>query len=751
MTSPLTPTPPAAAVRRSQAALVMSLLLPLLVLCSVWWPEFNHYHTQSRVFADSTSAALRDQPSDATLKEVNAFNYGIVSEYDAQQARVIADRMLQGELALPGLEPAPITLPFRKDELLSGLPGRQLRMASLVIPSVLLDAYQSTGAEKYYLAARDALRAWMEFETDSWVPTGFIWDDHATAARIQVYAKFWSIYRHRADYDAALAGQLLAAVDRNCQILARPSHFTFSTNHGVMQNLALLHAAVAFPGLPDSRTYRDTAVQRLKKQMDFYISDAGVVTEHSLGYQYFGLNLVAIALRYLTLLDMTIPDTWSRKYQRALEFYATVRLPDDTLPMYGDTGSEANPPLLIAVPVDKGYALQRAAAGAMRPANATLFNPTVGYAAWWSGLERWPETRALRQTLIAWPNFVSHAHKHADEMSVLFWAGGQHWWNNVGYWPYGIAPREQAVSWDGSNAPHLQGEGFSDARDTRVLRYGQTPHSTVLDLERSRPDGYRARRQVISTAQDQWFVIDYVSDAARRTSTHIWTTRPDVKISTTQSMPSAFNLESPTTTTRLRAIFTGAAGVAVERRHGSENPFAGWVALGSKVHATNAFEVQMPAQSWSLVAWRVDDATASAEPVQPRMARWSGPEQWSIEWHDAHGARQLTRDGDIVRLADATGSDVPETLTLSPPPDTSAAAEKLTAAFGALAAESEKRPVYFAYRVKFTQWVLGLLLMQEVFLALYRHVFRHRTGWLRWSAVAAWTTIGVWAQLSYFT
>ena len=63
--------------------------------------------------------------------------------------------------------------------------------------------------------------------------------------------------------------------------------------------------------------------------------------------------------------------------------------------------------------------------------------------------------------MVLWANFVSHAHKHADETSMVVWAGGKSWWENVGYWPYGVEGRSEAESWSGSNAPHLELKHFS--------------------------------------------------------------------------------------------------------------------------------------------------------------------------------------------------------------------------------------------------------------------------------------------------
>ena len=66
-------------------------------------------------------------------------------------------------------------------------------------------------------------------------------------------------------------------VARSEQLLAKPGHFTFATNHGVMQNLALWHASLAFPSLPRTQAYQRLARVRMDDQMQFYVTGEGMV------------------------------------------------------------------------------------------------------------------------------------------------------------------------------------------------------------------------------------------------------------------------------------------------------------------------------------------------------------------------------------------------------------------------------------------------------------------------------------------
>ena len=148
-----------------------------------------------------------------------------------------------------------------------------------------------------------------------------------------------------------------------------------------------------------------------------------------------------------------------RKIDCAQRVYASLRRPDGSLPVFGDSGDETYPlgPPVAAFDSER-RAQKLAYAPEWRPTEANSVFPVSGLSVWWEGLELWPNAPDLSQTVVTWSNFAGHGHKHADEMSVLFWAGGQTWWSNVGYWPYGNEARADAESWAGSNAPHLVDE-----------------------------------------------------------------------------------------------------------------------------------------------------------------------------------------------------------------------------------------------------------------------------------------------------
>ncbi len=216
-------------------------------------------------------------------------------------------------------------MPFAKVDLQWGWPTQQLRFASLAHVEVLLDAYQATGDIAFLEGARDIVDAWAAFERSRVLPIGFLWNDHAIAQRVLVLTRYWSLLRGSPAFKPESARALLGFVQRSGLMLAKPGHFTVRTNHGVMQNLALLHVAAAFPALPEAPEFRRVAVARLKLQFAFYQSAEGVVLEHSPGYHGLGTNLLAALASYQRVLGEDLELQVTERLARACRVLRVVR------------------------------------------------------------------------------------------------------------------------------------------------------------------------------------------------------------------------------------------------------------------------------------------------------------------------------------------------------------------------------------------------------------------------------------------
>ncbi|TAK03053.1 MAG: hypothetical protein EPO36_00220, partial [Chloroflexota bacterium] len=262
------------AAARFLAGSLPFLLAPLLVLVVIWIPEVQHYRAPEVEISEPMIEAALRTPADEVLTELREFSLLPIEGRTHEVEVSLAEAMLDGRLALPGLPEARFTVGFAAQDF-DRLPASlQLWYAGWIVPDVLLGAYADTGREAFFAAARDFIASWDAFERGTWLPVGLLWNDHAVAARAQVLVQYWRIARSRPDAGPDAGRAIFAQAARYGWFLSNPGHFTFATNHGLMQNLGLLELGLAFPGLPGAQDYERIALQRLGEQLPYLIDDA---------------------------------------------------------------------------------------------------------------------------------------------------------------------------------------------------------------------------------------------------------------------------------------------------------------------------------------------------------------------------------------------------------------------------------------------------------------------------------------------
>jgi sarcosine oxidase gamma subunit len=724
-------------------------LAPTLVLAAVWAPIWAHYRIPTLSLSPELVERARAVPEDSVLAELQGARFSGRRWAELPDLLPIAERLLRGEATVPGYATARVRLPFDPGDLDKGLPGWQLELASLVVPEILLAAYEASGREEFFLTARDAIRGWATYERRTLVPRAFLWNDHALTSRVVVLAHFWRLYRRHPSYDPAVARSVLEFALRSGYLLAAPAQFTPATNHGVMQNLALWHIAVAFPLMPQRESMRQIAFDRLEGQMRYYVDSHGVVLEHSAGYQAFGVELLGMALRYLTLMGEAAPPDWIRKYEAAKEVYRIMRRPDGTLPLLGDTGSQLEPIVPLVTTVDaSGRAAPLERRDDWSPGEGNRLFADAGYAIWWDGRED-RTMKDRHQTLVTWSYFPGHGHKHADELSVLLWADGRSWWTNVGYWTYGLPGRAEAESWPGSNAPHLAGEPAQSVRESRLLGSGESGRVSAVDLERRGPGAYRARRQVLHLRPDLWLVLDQTQGGEQDRTTTTWTTSPDVTL-VPGSSPGTYLLTTEGAPSELRAALASSHGTAAQLLHRSFRPFAGWVVHHGVPTATTSIVLEQAARdSWTVAVWRLAQGAAvlpSAGMGREGALRvnYRGPEDWEVTLSPWLGAASIRREGGTVSVRTVPAREAVEATTFAPVPRDSSEIQSIEQGLLRMASAYPRFRDYLPQRFRISGWLVAGLLIQEVIFLALRHRRAEIELPLRAVSLAGWVTGGLW-------
>jgi hypothetical protein len=726
-------------------------ILPALIFFSIWMPIIRHYYVPTVTITNEMLNDARRLPSDHLLEQLQEFYFFPPILTNGPPLVEAAQKLLKGEMEGLGHPGATIGMPFDANDIYRLSNSQQLLLAKFSVPKIFLAAYQLNGSEEFIGMARDVILGWAVYERRAWLPRGYLWHDTAVAERILVLAEFWRLYRHHPAFDPEVANIILELAVRSSQFLAKPTHYTFSSNHGIIQNLALWHFCLAFPTLPNVEQYKRLAFDRMRDQMALYLNDEGVVLEHSAGYQEFGLQLVGMALRYLSLLNLPIPEDWIQKYERAKNFYAHLRRPDGSLPVFGDTigGLNGHGPPIVTTDVygrADGWRYERD----WRPRQAHSLYPVAGYAIWWSGLAAWPKAERLTQTIVAWSHFPGHAHKHADEMSVLLWAGGQTWWTNVGYWPYGVLGRSEAESWAGSSAPHLLNEGTHSVRNTNLRSFGWSNHLAMLDLERTAPRQAHLRRQLVHLKPHIWLVLDhFIGDGKART---VWTTSHNVSLSEGK-IAGSYQLRAQDISSGLTVYVLGSESTQVKTMRGSLRPFAGWEIVGSKPLPASALVIEQLAHgSWSAVVWSWEDDVTPTQHFErhPYMTAWKDAEDWKIALPFKSDLLELQRKDD--KISAHSSGDIESDISLELI-KVQGFAKEIQQIHHNFSFAKEKYPKFrdnFAFRLKITKLLIIFFILQEILLFIYRKAVGKGFLILRSCNMIGWVIIGLWLNLVRF-
>lgn len=642
--------PPALANKVLIGLLVLCCLAPFVAAVSVFVPVVEHYRTPRVVISDELIKEFvkNSRTNRHILEELYGYRtMGMHKRLPGDELVSTATEILNGYMSAPHHAAAPFALPLTFDDINSAPASMRLSLAGLLPASILLDTYKRTGNDKYLHAAADIAIWFLKSEHDMWLPQGLIWNDHAIAARSMFFCRLLVELAFVDGSDkTAVSGELLEALDRHVRLLADDRHFTFRSNHGLMQSVAVLHAAIVVPSLPSIRDNLQKVINRTDQQLELIVSTNGVFTEHSAGYQEFNLNLLAQAIRYVTLLTGSVPEHWTERYFNALEFYRHIRRPDDTLPRHGDTGGSAAPVLLgVAEP------------GPLRLSSESEFVAQHAEPAWFDpGLGYWSEWGTDSHLLVTWANFPSQVHKHADELSLHFWSAGEDWLTAAGYWPYGDAMREKAIGWRGSNAPHALNEPSDTLRTSTLSAWYRDDDVTLLHLQRNASSGHTVNRMLVRFGRT-WLNIDAAEGDVASTTT-VWQLSPTVEIANggqvEEKRVSLLRSTQSTSSLAVQALLGNDAAMSQVR--GEREPFGGWVIRAGVAQPAAAVVMTAPKGSWSGLAWRSEASSGSLPEALVRDISWESANDWSVEFGDVppvvlerHGQQLTIRSGQSRR------------------------------------------------------------------------------------------------------
>jgi hypothetical protein len=150
--------------------------------------------------------------------------------------------------------------------------------------------------------------------------------------------------------------------------------------------------------------------------------------------------------------------------------------------------------------------------------------------------------------------------------------------------------------------------------------------------------------------------------------------------------------------------------------------------------------------SWNVAVWALSASSKALKiTAMPAMSVWKGPDNWTITFPTDSGTVRLSREEGEVAVK-AGGKTPLAQLTLARPTDIGEKIRDIQLAKERTRNEYPLRRVgdSVEYRYKATYFVLALLVLQELFFAVYKRFTSNRYVLLRGLSTVAWIVIGIW-------
>lgn len=192
-------------------------------------------------------------------------------------------------------------------------------------------------------SAAYVLTSWAEQVLPLDSPLDYTWYDAAVAQRLDSAVEF--IDRYLADGGPFDPRVLLATAKillTHRAVLAEPDCYTSWSNHGLMQDIALLRQALRFEHLPGAARLGELAERRLVTHQVAAVADDGVHIENSPGYHLFFTGLLLDVIDVYGAHGKRPPEAILRARDRLIATLPDFVQPNQTFPQFGDT---ANGPL----------------------------------------------------------------------------------------------------------------------------------------------------------------------------------------------------------------------------------------------------------------------------------------------------------------------------------------------------------------------------------------------------------------------
>lgn len=335
-------------------------------------------------------------------------------------------------------------------------PSWLIQLHGLVWVRGLIENYRKTGNERSLEIALAVMRDHINDTAANPAIAREAWRPHPAALRLSTYACLAHALQGKMEFPVDLDAQL----QRHVAWHLTPSNYRTNHNHGLMQNLAVMHVGCARGRLD----WIDSAWGRVRSEIAAVVDEQGANNEQSAWYALYNTRKWNTAVDAVTGcadgLAMAETVTQIRDaLGRLLAFNQQSTQPDGLLAPIGDTYAD-----LRGVLTMPGQNL------------TTVYN-----AGWAFGRSAWDDPNALYWTARYGPSRIKHG--HFDHLSVTHYVDGGRALVDSGHAGFDAgALRTRLLSAAAHNSPAVVGQ-TPDAKSVATLSNPViTPTRTTLTL-----------------------------------------------------------------------------------------------------------------------------------------------------------------------------------------------------------------------------------------------------------------------------
>lgn len=209
----------------------------------------------------------------------------------------------------------------------------ELYANSLSILFDLSDEYMQTKNSEYNEKGMQIISLWYKYNKRFHKKrTQFSWNDHSTALRVIALLYFLDNQPNINIYKSRETNSILNV---SMKYLLNPNNYSFKGNHGIFQDIALLHLISHIKDENARIKLKQIPITRFEVQIETAFSEEGIHLENSPHYHLVVVNLIETFLSLLSENDLN--QSTIQIFEKAKKNREIFILQNKTLPEIGDT------------------------------------------------------------------------------------------------------------------------------------------------------------------------------------------------------------------------------------------------------------------------------------------------------------------------------------------------------------------------------------------------------------------------------